>query len=69
MKKSTIVIGLDAAEPRLVEEWMASGYLPNLSEIHREGFYGRLSNTAKYGNVPTEYCTVVLEDIRVKVSD
>ncbi len=32
MKKSTIVIGLDAAEPRLVEEWMAEGHLPNLSK-------------------------------------
>ena len=31
MKKS-IVIGLDAAEPRLVEQWMAEGHLPNPSK-------------------------------------
>ena len=30
MKKSTIVLGLDAAEPRLIEKWMAAGHLPNL---------------------------------------
>ena len=30
MKKSTIVIGLDAAEPRLLEEWMADAKNPVL---------------------------------------
>ena len=45
MKKSTIVIGLDAAEPKLIEEWMAAGHLPNLSKIRQEGTYSRLDNT------------------------
>ena len=57
MTKSTIVIGLDAAEPRLIEEWMAAGHLPNLSKIRQEGTYGRLDNTVNYCNVPTEYST------------
>ena len=57
MKKSTIVIGLDAAEPRLVEKWMAEGHLPNLSKIRDEGIYGRLDNTVNYSGVPTEYST------------
>ncbi|MEM7590965.1 MAG: nucleotide pyrophosphatase [Cyanobacteria bacterium P01_A01_bin.83] len=57
MKKSTIVIGLDAAEPRLVEEWMDSGYLPNLNQIRQDGTYGRLDNTVKYRGVDTEYST------------
>ena len=57
MKKSTIVIGLDAAEPRLIEEWMAAGHLPNLSKIRQAGTYSRLNNTVKYCGVPTEYST------------
>lgn len=57
MKKSTIVLGLDAAEPRLIEEWMAAGHLPNLSKISQEGTYSRLNNTVKYCDEPTEYST------------
>ncbi|MEM8673639.1 MAG: alkaline phosphatase family protein [Cyanobacteria bacterium P01_G01_bin.67] len=57
MKKSTIVIGLDAAEPRLIEEWMDAGYLQNLNSIRQAGTYGRLNNTVKYRGVPTEYST------------
>lgn len=57
MKKSTIVIGLDAAEPRIVEEWMAAGHLPNLSKIRQEGTYGRLDNTVKYCGISTDYST------------
>ncbi|MEO1693376.1 MAG: hypothetical protein AAFR63_17890 [Cyanobacteria bacterium J06631_6] len=54
MKKSTIVIGLDAAEPRLIEEWMAAGHLPNLSDIRQSGTYSRLNNTVNYCGIPTE---------------
>ena len=57
MKKSTIVIGLDAGEPRLIEQWMAAGHLPNLSKITQAGGYSRLDNTAHYCGVPTEYST------------
>jgi predicted AlkP superfamily phosphohydrolase/phosphomutase len=48
MKQSTIVVGLDAAEPRLIEKWMAEGHLPNLSKIRQAGTYSRLDNTVKY---------------------
>ena len=57
MKKSTIVIGLEAAEPRLIEEWMAAGHLPNSSKISQEGTYNRLNNTVNYCGVPTECST------------
>lgn len=57
MTKSTIVIGLDAAEPRLIEEWMDAGLLPNLSHIRQGGIYGRLDNTVNYCGVATEYST------------
>lgn len=57
MKKSTIVIGLDAGEPRLIEEWMAAGHLPNLKKITESGTYGRLDNTVNYCGQPTEYST------------
>ncbi len=57
MKHSTIALGLDAAEPRLIEEWMSAGHLPNLSRIRQEGIYGRLDNTVNYCGVPTEYST------------
>ncbi|WP_019504781.1 alkaline phosphatase family protein [Pleurocapsa sp. PCC 7319] len=57
MKQSTIVLGLDAAEPRLIEDWMAAGHLPNLSRICQAGIYGRLDNTVNYCGVPTEYST------------
>lgn len=57
MKKSTVVIGLDAAEPRLIEQWMAEGHLPNLSKICQEGIYSRIENTVNYCGIPTEYST------------
>jgi predicted AlkP superfamily phosphohydrolase/phosphomutase len=57
MKTPTIVIGLDAAEPRLIEQWMTEGYLPNLSQISQLGTYSRLNNTVNYCGVPTEYST------------
>ena len=57
MNRSTIVIGLDAAEPKLIEEWMLAGHLPNLSKIREQGTYARLDNTVNYCDVPTEYST------------
>ena len=48
MKKQVIAIGLDAAEPKLVEQWMSEGHLPNLSKIKQQGIYGRLHNSVNY---------------------
>jgi predicted AlkP superfamily phosphohydrolase/phosphomutase len=57
MKKSTIVIGLDAGEPKLIEEWIAAGHLPNLSKVIQAGTYSRLDNTVNYCGKSTEYST------------
>lgn len=42
MGKRVIAIGLDAADPQLLEEWMAAGKLPHLSSLCEKGSYGRL---------------------------
>ena len=48
MKTPVVAIGLDAADPVLVEEWMDEGHLPNLSALCKEGAYGRLTNLDAY---------------------
>lgn len=39
-----IVVGLDAADPLLVERWMDAGRLPTLARLRAEGTYTRLAN-------------------------
>ncbi|MEM9623061.1 MAG: nucleotide pyrophosphatase, partial [Pseudomonadota bacterium] len=48
MKTPVIAIGLDAADPVLVEEWLAAGHLPNLANLCAQGGYGRLKNLEYY---------------------
>ncbi len=48
MKQPVIAIGLDAADPKLLETWMSQGYLQNLNRLREEGAYGRLSNIDYY---------------------
>ena len=36
-KSPVIVIGIDGAEPRLMEKWIREGYLPSIGEIINEG--------------------------------
>ncbi len=48
MKTPVIAIGLDAADPDLLDEWMAAGHLPNLSRLRSAGVYGRLDNMEYY---------------------
>lgn len=48
MKKPVIAIGLDAADPALMETWMAEGHLPNLSKLRQQGAYGHLTNLEYY---------------------
>ncbi len=43
-----LLIGLDAAEPRLVEQWMADGTLPTLRALRERGGYGRLGSSADW---------------------
>ncbi len=40
------MIGLDSAEPRLVERWMQDGSLPNLRRLRERGAYTRLESPA-----------------------
>jgi predicted AlkP superfamily phosphohydrolase/phosphomutase len=40
-----VVLGLDGLDPGLVERWMDSGDLPNLSALARAGSYQRLGTT------------------------
>jgi len=43
-KRPVLAIGLDAAEPSLVERWMAEGHLPALARLRALGAYGRVQN-------------------------
>jgi predicted AlkP superfamily phosphohydrolase/phosphomutase len=43
-----LMIALDAAEPRLVEQWIDDGTLPNLKSLRARGIYGRLASTADW---------------------
>jgi len=54
MKTPVIAIGLDSADPVLLESWMAQGHLKNLNKLRQAGTYGRLHNTVNYGDTPTE---------------
>lgn len=40
------MIGLDAAEPRLIERWMDDGTMPVLRGLRARGTYGRLNSSA-----------------------
>ena len=44
----TLMLGLDAAEPRLIEQWMDDGTLPHLRQLRERGAYGRLDSTARW---------------------
>jgi len=44
-KQKVVILGFDGADPRLVEQWMDEGHLPNLAKLRAEGTYTRLSTT------------------------
>lgn len=48
MKNPVIAIGLDAADPSLLETWMAQGHLKNLRRLHVQGTFTRLNNFDYY---------------------
>jgi predicted AlkP superfamily phosphohydrolase/phosphomutase len=48
MKKPVIAIGLDAAEPALIDKWMSQGHLKNLRRLREQGTAGRLKNFEYY---------------------
>ena len=44
MHNRVLFIGLDAADPSLIEKWMNNGDLPNLKALFKEGQYKRIGN-------------------------
>ncbi len=44
MPARVVVIGLDAAEATLIEEWVAAGHLPNIARLRRGGVVLKLGN-------------------------
>lgn len=48
MTNPVIAIGLDAADPQLLETWMAAGHLPTIRKLREQGAYGRLLNLESY---------------------
>jgi predicted AlkP superfamily phosphohydrolase/phosphomutase len=43
--RRVVIVGLDGLDPRLVEEYMAQGKLPNFSRLRAQGGYARLGTT------------------------
>ena len=41
-KSRLVVIGFDGLDPKLVEQWMADGQLPEFARLRAEGYYQRL---------------------------
>lgn len=39
MKRTLIAIGLDSADPRLVDTWASQGHLPNIARLREQGAY------------------------------
>ncbi|MEO1465025.1 MAG: alkaline phosphatase family protein, partial [Cyanobacteria bacterium J06633_1] len=54
-KEPVVAIGLDAADPALIEKWMSQGFLPNISRINQEGVYSRLHNAVNYQHGTAEF--------------
>ena len=54
MRNPVIAIGLDAADPTLIDKWIAEGKLETLSKLRSQGAYGHLKNSVDYNNKPTE---------------
>lgn len=54
-KEPVVAIGLDAADPKLMEQWMSQGHLPNISQISQQGIYSRLHNSVNYQSGSAEF--------------
>ena len=47
-KGPVLMIGIDASQATLVEQWMADDTLPNLAKLRDRGAYGQLASTADW---------------------
>jgi predicted AlkP superfamily phosphohydrolase/phosphomutase len=52
MEDRIVIIGLDAADPDLVESWAREGHLPVIASLLEAGAWGRLSSPAKVSSGP-----------------
>jgi predicted AlkP superfamily phosphohydrolase/phosphomutase len=48
MKNPIVALGLDAADPVLLETWMKQGHLPNLQRLRDQGAYTRVEGIPHY---------------------
>jgi predicted AlkP superfamily phosphohydrolase/phosphomutase len=48
MSARLLMVALDAAEPALIERWIADGSMPNLGRLRAAGSYGRLASPAAW---------------------
>lgn len=55
MKRRVVAIGLDAADPDMLERWFAMGELPNLHELQRASTSYRFVNTVRYRDTVAPY--------------
>jgi predicted AlkP superfamily phosphohydrolase/phosphomutase len=65
MNNPVIAIGLDSADPVLLEKWMKQGYLPNLEKIRSQGTYGRMYNPVNFGEKKEKEQFVITESLWV----
>lgn len=54
-REPIVAIGLDAADPKLMEQWMSQGHLPNISQLRQQGTYSRLHNCVNYQDTTAEF--------------
>jgi len=52
VRRRVLILGVDAASPRLLDKWMAEGKLPNFKLVKEEGAYGVLRTTPFSHSVP-----------------
>jgi len=55
MKNPIIAIGIDSADPVLLEKWMKLGYLKNLAQLRSQGTYGKLYNPVNYSQQKEQF--------------
>jgi len=48
MNRPVIALGLDATDPKLLEDWMDDGKLPNLARFRERGAFGWVNNVRYY---------------------
>ncbi|MBN1493521.1 MAG: alkaline phosphatase family protein [Candidatus Omnitrophica bacterium] len=46
-RKRIMAIGLEAAEPSLIEQWAREGHLPTIASLMQQGAYTRITNSAE----------------------